>query len=107
MKIVTLRSPNSIANQTAVVIEMIIVNDAKQQVGDITVIEAAGNASVPLGSGFYNSVRVRPQGFGYTWSQPISWKHLKKDKMSKLKFFFAISLYLTIYSAGFLSLARF
>lgn len=85
MKIVTLRSPNSVNNQTAIILEVMIVNDAKQQVGAITIVEAAGTAPVPLGSGFYNSVRVRPRGFGYTWSQQISWKHLKKEKMSKQK----------------------
>jgi vacuolar protein sorting-associated protein 13A/C len=102
MKIVTLRSPNVVVNHTAIAVEIMIVNDAQQQVGSLTRIEAAGNSPVPLGSGFYNSVRVRPEGFGYKWSQLVSWKHLLKEKMSMIYLLLECNPQLTLKSADFL-----
>lgn len=75
VKIVTLRSPNAVANNSLVALEVMIVNEERTRVGDTKVIgmlaiynescllKAPGcHLPVPLGASYFNFVCIRPDG---------------------------------------------
>jgi vacuolar protein sorting-associated protein 13A/C len=56
------------------------VNEEGAKVGSIMDIAAGSSIPLAVGSAYFNSVRLRPKGFGYDWSVPIGWRQLAQDK---------------------------
>lgn len=80
VKIVTLRSPNQLFNNTSVCLEAMAVNDEGSKIGSIIEIEPGTSFPIAVGSAYFNLIRMRPKGFEYGWSEAIGWRQLARDK---------------------------
>ncbi|KAG9243121.1 hypothetical protein BJ878DRAFT_543588 [Calycina marina] len=78
VKIVTLRSPLVVVNNTQIPVELAVYDAAEGHLLKIEKIPPGEARPAPVGAAHLHSLVVRPdQGFGYAWStEVISWREL-------------------------------
>ncbi|KAI9821337.1 MAG: hypothetical protein M1826_000708 [Phylliscum demangeonii] len=85
VKVITLRSPMLLENNTQIPIEIGVIDVESRHLLKIEKVEPGDSRPAPVGAAYMHSLLVRPdQGFGYSWSsQRLYWKDLvKKNTLS-------------------------
>ncbi|KAJ3092913.1 hypothetical protein HK102_000456 [Quaeritorhiza haematococci] len=81
IKVVTFRSAMVVANETRHTVEVIVVNAQGHRTAGPFSVEPTKECSVPIERCYHDYIVVRPQGFGFQWSNPLPfWRDMQKEK---------------------------
>lgn len=81
VKEVTLQSTKVVENDTNIDIEIACIKNGAPKPQSGVLLKPGDFYPIPIESSHYDSVFVRPAGFGYSWcTQGIYWKDIKNSK---------------------------